>query len=170
MAVFTSSTKFVAAQTSTPPAIEDIAVCEAAALDLYGSIVSTDLFGNDNVYYRSRADYQNKGPGDWLGIRPWRVIEAATNFSIVAHVWNKNVIYSESPVGYGRVEWEPENRSSELNAIKVIDLDADNGLAMMRYLVMSNAVSARVEVHLPKTTCKEGCSLVGGMRLKTKYL
>ncbi|XP_057958712.1 uncharacterized protein LOC131151490 [Malania oleifera] len=117
---------------------------------LYGTITVTDGLTCQYIYNRKRVRPESIYAGDTILLTgPPRSISAYDSFAIDVDLMDANKVSSSAEVAYGKISWNVFSTASNVYDQPLSkDLDGRNGSVTVNYVVISNAVEARIEITL----------------------
>ena len=118
--------------------------------DLYGTIKAFDGLGSQDLYNRSRDDYESIHPGDSATLTgPSRSVLATDGFVLDFQLWDKDVDLSpDDSIVYEKITWSPFELGNTFDATITQRVAGTYGSATVHYAVLSNAAQALVEIVL----------------------
>ncbi|PHH80296.1 hypothetical protein CDD80_2137 [Ophiocordyceps camponoti-rufipedis] len=136
--------------------------------ELYGLINATDMLGPQIIYNVHRPDAEYVYPGQKLElISLERPIEATDDFSVQMNLWDRDLISADDPVSTARLNWNVSHPLAALDASMALIFSGRSGKSVLRLTVLSNAVSAEIQVVMINGDNENPADVYGSIRVKS---
>ena len=118
--------------------------------DLYGTIKAFDGLGSQDLYNRSRDNYESTRPGEFATLTgPSRSVLATDGFTLDLQLWDQDSDASpDDNIVNEKISWNPFDLGNKYDETIAQRVDGTYGWATVQFIVLNNAAQALVEVIL----------------------
>ncbi|KAF5383882.1 hypothetical protein D9757_007413 [Collybiopsis confluens] len=115
--------------------------------NLYGSINVIDNAGTQSIWTRTRTDYVSIRPKENIVLEgPSRPLYAANDLAIELDLWSHNP--SDVQIANGWITFTPRGSATDYDILKTEEVKTAAGSVSVKYMAISDALHAEVEIIL----------------------
>ncbi|KAI1427257.1 ribosome-inactivating protein [Xylaria sp. FL1777] len=116
---------------------------------LYGKIVAVDALGFQDLYNTDKKSADTIYPGQLISLlNQSSAVVASDSFTLRIDLWDKDPENADTNILKHNIVWDPSNITNTYDVVTIEPVSGDHGAGIVKYMVLSNAAEAKVEIIL----------------------